>query len=73
MEDKLDKLHPRYFSVGKISNRLNKCLKKWAYLLHFAKLFQYGQKKIGKHLEKEEIKAARRFLIKQSRLEFYAP
>ena len=71
--DELEKLHPKYFSVGKIVNGLNKCLKKWAYVLRFANLFQHGRKKMPKHLEKEEIEAARRFLIKQSQLEFYSP
>ena len=51
---------------------MNKCLKRWAYLLRFAGLFKNGKKEIPKHLDKEEIEAARRFLIKQAQLEYYA-
>ena len=75
-KDNMELLHPRHFSVGQQFNGYQKCLRKWAWVLRAVKRFKglkQSQEAITNmaYLIPEEIEAAKRFLIKQSQLEFF--
>jgi len=66
--DTLEKLDPKHFSVGKIYNGLNICLRKWAYIIRAARIFRGGHRTGHAHLHPGELEAARRHLIRQAQL-----
>jgi hypothetical protein len=74
--DTLEKMHPRNFSVGQHYNGFKTCLRKWAWVIRAVKKFRglgvvtFPNKNFGT-LTPEETQSARRFLIKQSQLEFF--
>ena len=82
LSDSLAKLHPKGFSVGQIFNGFQKCVRKWAMLLKavnkFKNLITEKKKKEerildpnSKFLTPNEILIGKRFLIKQSQLEYF--
>ena len=66
--DAFQKLHPRFFSVGKLYNGLLRCLFKWAYVLRAVRIFQGGKRPGQKALHSGELEAAKRLLIRQAQL-----
>jgi len=69
--DSFEKMHPRFFSVGKIYNGLNACLKKWAYVIRAIRIFRGGRRTDQRTLHPGELDAARRHLIRQAQLEHF--
>ena len=66
--DCFEKLHPQFFSVGKLYNGLRTCLRKWAYVIRAVRLFRGGHRSGQSQLHSGEIEAAMRHLIRQSQL-----
>ena len=67
----LEQMHPRFFSVGKIYNGLNSCLRKWAYVIRAVRIFRGGRRAGQRTLHPGELEAARRHLARQAQLEHF--
>ena len=76
--DLMKHLHPRHYSVGNIYNGYSRCVRQWSMLLMAIRKFKAANKsqrkdKLEKHdiIKPADLETGRRFLIRQSQLEFY--
>ena len=71
--DRFLSYHPSHFSVGKSFDGLRKCIRKWAFVLKAVNLFKGRRslQKFGPVICPEDTECAKRFLTKQSQLEFF--